>query len=235
MTKQQLTTFSEDLSRFRYHTGATLRRLAPDEPCRILFRDVGPWAMAQFLRGQLKRLAGPFAPILYTRTAEYHEPYSDHEPVGRLVFLQPKLLRPWYSGVPTIFVASLRQGVDPQTIGFVPAHFDLADAERKLQGAANIDSLRESLGRNCYDEAVAETLAALDRLNFEHAQSERWAEPLRRKLQSRHRAESLWAKDWLTVHGLSETDLCTAWHHLPRERRDRFCESVRGLHETKPC
>ena len=64
------------------------------------------------------------------------------------MFLQPKLLTPWYSGVPTIFVASLKQCVDPHTVGFVPAHIDLAEAERKLQGAANIDSLRESFGRN---------------------------------------------------------------------------------------
>src|SRR5262245_2252788 len=94
----------EDLSRFRYHTGATLRRLEEGEPCRLLFRDVGPWAMAQFLRGRLKRLAGSFAPILYSRTADYRENYVDYEPVGRLVFLQPKLLKPWDSGVPTIFV-----------------------------------------------------------------------------------------------------------------------------------
>src|SRR5258708_645605 len=114
MTTQRCTHPGEDLARFRYHTGATLRRLAPDEPCRLLFRDVGPWAMARFLRGQLQRLAGPLAPILYTRTAEYREPYRDYEPVGRLVFLQPKLLTPWYSGVPTIFVASLKQCVDPQ-------------------------------------------------------------------------------------------------------------------------
>jgi hypothetical protein len=235
MTKQPLTDLGEDLSRFRYHTGATLRRLAMDEPCRILFRDIGPWAMARFLRGQLKRLAGPFAPILYTRTAEYHEPYLDYVPVGRLVFLQPSMLRPWYSGVPTIFVASLRQCIDPQTVGFIPAHVNLADAEGKLQGAADVASLRESLGRTCHDDAVTETLAALDKLNAEQAESEQWAEPLRRKLQSRQHAEAQWAKDWLADHGLSESDLCTAWHHLPRERRDRLRDSVRGLREVTRC
>jgi hypothetical protein len=235
MTKQPITDGGEDLSRFRYHTGATLRRLEIDEPCRILFRDIGPWAMARFLRGQLKRLAGPFAPILYTRTAEYREPYVDHEPVGRLVFLQPKLLRPWYSGVPTIFVASLRQCVDPQTVGFIPAHVTLIEAERKLQAAADIASLREALGGTCHDEAVTETLAVLDRLNSEHAETEKWAEPLRRKLQSRQHAEAQWARDWLAGHGLSESDLCTAWHHLPRERRDRFRDCVRGLCEVRQC
>src|SRR4051812_44702343 len=115
----------ENLARFRYHTGATLRPLGEEEPCRVLFRDIGPVAMAGFLRGRLQRLAGPLAPILYTRTADYLEPYVDFEPVGRLVFLQPKKLHPWYSGVPTIFVASIHQCVDSDTIGFIPARLDL--------------------------------------------------------------------------------------------------------------
>ncbi len=225
----------EDLSRFRYHTGATLRRLEEDEPCRLLFRDIGPWAMAQFLRGRLKRLAGPFAPILYSRTAEYRENYVDHEPVGRLVFLQPKLLKPWHSGVPTIFVSSLRHAVDSRTVGFIPAHVNLAEAERKLQGVADVASLREALGRTCYDDAVAETLAALDRVNAEHAESELLAEPLRRKLQSGQRAEAQGVRDWLTGHGLSESDLCAAWHRLPRDRRDRFLDALRTPGEVGRC
>jgi hypothetical protein len=68
----------ENLARFRYHTGATLRRLAPEEPCPRLYRDIGPQAMARFLAGRLERLAGPLAPILYSRTAAYREPYRDH-------------------------------------------------------------------------------------------------------------------------------------------------------------
>lgn len=218
--------FDEDLSRFRYHTGATLRRLAPDEPCRMLFRDIGPVAMVQFLRGQLKRLSGPFAPILYTRTADYREPYLDHAPIGRLVFLQPTLLRPWDSGVPTIFVASLRQSVDPHSIGYIPAHLDLHTAESRLRGVDNIECLRDVFGGRCHDDVVAETIAALDQLNAEHAEAEKWAEPLRRKLQSRCRAETEWAREWLTKRGLSERDLCSAWHRLPRERRDRVRAAV---------
>jgi hypothetical protein len=235
MTKAPIAGPGEDLSHFRYHTGATLRSLAADEPCRLLFRDIGPWAMAQFLRGRLQRLAGPFAPILYTRTADYREPYVDHEPVGRLVFLQPKQLGPWYSGVPTIFVASLRQCVDPRAVGFIPADVPLADAERRLQGVADVASLREALGGTCYDDAVRETLAALDRVNAEQEETERWAEPLRRKLQSRRHAEAQWARDWLADRGLSESDLCAAWHHLPPERRDLFRDAVRELREVSRC
>jgi len=228
--KTQYPELGEDLSRFRYHTGATLRRLAPDEPCRLLFRDIGPVAMADFLRGRLKRLAGPFAPILYTRTADYREPYVDHEPIGRLVFLQPRLLSPWDSGVATIYVASLKQCVDPHTIGFIPAQLALADAERRLDGAADVLSLREALGGRSYDEALSETIAALDRVNAEHAETEKWAEPLRRKLQSRCRKETEGAKEWLAKHGLSESDLCTAWHHLPRTRRALVRERVKEAH-----
>src|SRR5690348_13834364 len=114
----------DDLSRFRYHTGATLRRLAPDEPCPRLYRDIGPEAMARFLAGRLGRLAGPMAPILYSRTAAYREPYRDHEPIGRLAFLRPRELRPWSSGVAEVYVAPV--GCDARTVavGFLPPHVD---------------------------------------------------------------------------------------------------------------
>jgi hypothetical protein len=226
----------EDLSRFRYHTGATLRRLEPDEPCRVLFRDIGPLAMALFLRGQLQRLSGPYAPILYTRTADYREPYVDYEPIGRLVFLRPKLLRPWNSGVPTIFVASLRQQVDQRSIGFIPPHVELHAAEDLLRGVENIESLRDAFGERCHDEVVSETIASLDRVNSDHAETEKWAEPLRRKLQSGLRAEAEWAREWLRKRGLSEGDLCSAWHRLPRQRRDRIRAAVREFDkEARAC
>jgi hypothetical protein len=225
----------EDLSRFRYHTGATLRRLAPEEPCRLLFRDIGPLAMARFLRGQLKRLAGPYAPILYTRTADYREPYVDYEPIGRLVFLQPKCLWPWHSGVPTIFVASLRQTLEARIVGYVPPDLDLRAAERKLQGVNDVAELRESFGGRCFDELVCETASSLDQLNRDHAAAEKDAEPLRRQLQSRLASESQSAKDWLVAHGLSESDLCTAWHHLPRQRRGHLQDALRELREARTC
>ena len=114
----------ENLARFRYHTGATLRRLAPDEPCPRLYRDIGPEAMARFLAGRLQRLAGPTAPILYCRTAAYQEPYRDYEPVGRLVFLKSRELRPWFSGVANVYVAPVRCDTRSVTVGFLPAHVD---------------------------------------------------------------------------------------------------------------
>jgi len=225
----------ENLARFRYHTGATLRPVAPDEPCPALFRDIGPVAMAKFLRGQLQRLAGPFAPILYTRTADYQEPYVDHEPVGRLVFLQPKTLQPWHSGIPTILVASIQQCVDPRTIGFIPAHIDLREADSRLGGIDNVADLRAAFAGRQYDETIRETIAALDRVNNEHAETERWAEPLRRRLQSHRLAESESARDWMSRHAVLESDLCTAWHHLPRERRDRLRDALHDLQGEGAC
>ena len=62
---------TDDLSGFRWNTGATLRPIAPGEPCPVLFRDIGPAALALFLRGTLPRLARPRSPIVYMRTAEY--------------------------------------------------------------------------------------------------------------------------------------------------------------------
>jgi hypothetical protein len=222
----------EDLTRFRYHTGGTLRRLADDEPCPRLYRDIGPEAMARFLANRLKRLAGPLAPILYTRTADFQEPYRDYEPVGRLVFLRPRELCPWFSGVPNVYVAPLRCDPAAVTVAFLPASVDPARAETLLNGVENLADLRDALGGRLYDEEIAATRAGLDRLNRELARTEVHAAPLRRRLQSRDRAETEAARDWLNRHGLDERDLCSAWHHLPRERRSRLRDAL-GLCSTR--
>jgi hypothetical protein len=217
---------NENLARFRYHTGATLRQLAPDEPCPRLYRDIGPEAMARFLDGTLERLAGPLAPILYSRTAAYREPYRDYEPIGRLIFLQPRELRPWFSGVANVYVAPVRNDVRRVAVGFLPAHIDPANAETLLDGVTNLVELRDALGDCVYDEVIAETRVSLDRVNRELAETEVLAEPLRRRLQSPDRAETEAARDWLYRSGLEETDLCRAWHHLPRDRRDRLRDAL---------
>jgi hypothetical protein len=219
----------ENLARFRYHTGATLRRLNPDELCPRLYRDIGPEAMARFLAGKLIRLAGPLAPILYSRTAQYREPYRDYEPVGRLVFLCPRQLRPWFSGVAEVYVAPLRLDVNSVTVGYLPGHIEPCQAESLLEGVENLCDLRGALGGRQYDEAIVETAAGLDRLNREHVETEILAEPVRRRLQSRDRAEVEATRDWLCRYGLDESDLCSAWHHLPRERRARLRDAL-GLH-----
>lgn len=210
---------ADDLSGFRWNTGATLRPLAPGETCPVLFRDVGPAALALFLRGTLPRLAGPLSPIVYMRTADYVEPYTDFERTGRLVVLRPLGLGPWHSGVPHIYVARARPGVDSGTVGFVPGDVPLAEAARRAGDATNARELREALGGRVHDDAVAESLHQLDRLADELARTEEVADPLRKRLHSTNREVRERAKADMMRVGLTESDVCTAWHHLPRERR----------------
>ena len=220
---------ADDLSGFRWNTGATLRPVNPGEPCPVLFRDVGPTALALFLRGQLLRLAGPLSPIVYMRTAEYVEPYTDYENTGRLVVLRPLGLQPWHSGVRHIYVARARPGVDPTTVGFVPGDMSLTEAAHRVGDAADIRELRETLGGREYDEAAAESLARLDRFATELSEAEQWAGPLREALQSPDRRVGEAAREEMARVGLTESDLCTAWHHLPRDRRGWIGEVVQRV------
>jgi hypothetical protein len=220
---------ADDLAGFRWHTGATLRPLAPGEPCPVLFRDVGPAALALFLRGGLRRLAGPLSPLVYMRTAAYVEPYTDHERTGRLVLLRPLRLQPWHAGVEHVFVARARPGVEAETVGFVPGDVPLAEAAERAREVADVRQWRELLGGRAHDEAVAESLSALDRLGAELARTEAVAAPLRRGLQSADRSLRARARAEMGRVGLTEADLCAAWHHLPRERRGWIAEALRRV------
>ena len=220
---------TEDLRKYRYHTGATLRPLAADEPCPVLFRDIGPEAMSCFLRGQLTRLAGPFSPITYMRTADYQEPYTDHGRIGRLMFLNPKELSPWHSGVETIYVAHASRMTAPDTLGFVPAEIPLPEAARLLKDAKNIQDLEQVIGPAMYREAVADTLHRLDQLIASLRATESFAEPLRRDMQSGDSQSREKALDLMRKTGLTESDLCAAWHHLPEGRRAELREMFQSL------
>jgi hypothetical protein len=217
----------EDLSRFRWHTGAALRPIAPDEPCPILFRDLGPAALARFLRGTLERLAGPLSPITYLRTAAFTEPYVDHEATGRIIVIRPLALRPWHAGVPHVFVSRAAPGIDRTVVGFVPGGLDLEAVGRRAAGMRSTAELREELGGAVYDDLRAAELARLDRLGEELDATEAAAAPLRRRLQSRDAGERRRARDVMAAAGLSEDDLCAAWHHLPRARREAVREALR--------
>lgn len=220
---------AESLVGYRWHTGATLRSLQPDEPCPVLFRDLGPVATALFLRGQLRRLAGPPSPVIYMRTEDYAEPYTDYEQIGRLVFLRPLSLHPWHAGLPSVYVASASRTVEAGGIGFVPGDVPLAEAARLARELVDPGQWREALGPRWFDGAVAETLHRLDGLAAELAGAEERAEPLRRALQSTDRRWRDRARSEMDRVGLTETDLCAAWHHLPRERRSAIQEALRGV------
>lgn len=220
---------ADDLAGFRWHTGATLRPFAPGEVCPVLFRDIGPAALALFLRGRLPRLAGPLSPLVYLRTADYVEPYIDHERTGRLLILRPLRLHIWHSGVPHVCVAQARPGVDAAHVGFVPGEIELTDAARMAGELTATCQWREVLGVRHYEEAVAESLHVLDRLALELARTEKFAAPLRSRLQSAERHPRERARAEMERVGLTETDLCTAWHHLPRERRGWIAEALRRV------
>jgi hypothetical protein len=226
---------ADDLSGFRWHTGATLRRVQPEEACPVLFRDIGPAALALFLRGRLRRLAGPLSPLVYLRTADYVEPYTDHERTGRLVVLRPLLLHPWHAGVPHVYVARAVPGVDATTVGFVPGEVALTEAAGLARELESMGQLREVFGGRRYDEAVAESLVELDRLEAELTHTEVRAAPLRSRLQSPDRPERERTREELARVGLTETDLCTAWHHLPRERRGWIAEALQRVDERLVC
>ncbi len=217
----------EDLSRFRWHTGAALRPIGPEEVCPILFRDLGPAALARFLRGTLGRLAGPLSPITYLRTAEFVEPYTDHEVIGRIVMIRPLSLRPWHSGVPHVFVSRAAPGIDREVVGFVPGGLDLAGVGRRAADMRTTADLREELGGAAYDDVREAEIARLDRLQAELDATEAAAAPLRRRLQSRDAGERRRARDAMAAAGLCEEDLCAAWHHLPRARREIVREALR--------
>jgi len=216
---------TDNLKQYSWHTGAPLRPLNPDETLPVLFRDIGPVAMSTFLEKGLKRLAGPVTPITYMRTAAYQEPYTDYERIGRLVFLQPLQLQPWYSGVSDIYVALASRLPDVETIAFVPGTLPLAKAEQLSRDIVNHHEWREVLGGRAYDDILTDSLERLNTLNQTLQDSEKQALPLRRALQSSQRDIRLRARDTMQQLGLTESDLCTAWHHIAPERRIVICDA----------
>jgi hypothetical protein len=209
-----------DLSMFRYHTGATLRRVGEDETCPMLFRDLGPSGMSLFLGGALKRLAGSMSPILYLRTSRYVEPYTDYENIGRLAVLRPKAIDPWLSGVSEVYVAEARLAPMADCMTFVPNAWTTPDGVRALNELPDPQAVREALGGRLHDERLADLADSLRRLNAALDASERLARPVRQMLQSGTLAERDAVRSDMARHGISERELCSPWHHIPRLRRE---------------
>ncbi len=219
----------DNLKQYSWHTGAPLRPVNPEENLPVLFRDIGPLPMTTFLEKGLKRLAGPVTPITYMRTAAYEEPYTDYEGIGRLVFLQPMQLQPWYSGISSIYVALASRLPAVETIAFVPGNLPLTKAEQLSNDIVNHHEWREVLGGKEYDEIKRDSLERLKRLNQELQNSEKQGLLLRTALQSPQRKIQLQARETMQQLGLTESDLCTAWHHIAPERRVFICEAFQDL------
>ena len=226
---------SHDLRRFRYHTGAEPKRMARDEPCPPLFRDLGFEAMARFLRGELQRLCGPLSPITYMSSASYVEPYTDYGQIGRLMLLAPQTITPWHSGVEAVFIGPREIKIDYENMIFIPSEIPATIAAGQLSDVQTFREAADVIGIHYYQEAKAETILRLDHLITTHAETERVAGPLRRRFQSSSLRERDDAREWMMRVGLIESDICTAWHHLSDQRREFIHRALCELGETMSC
>ena len=110
-----------------------------------------------------------------------------------------------------------------RTVGERVRVMDVAEARTRLDRlrAATSDPLaRVAL------EAFGARLAERGPRPFEHPYD--WATFLRQRLQTGDRK----ARAELERVGLTESDLCTAWHHLPRARRGWIAEALRRVRRS---
>lgn len=208
---------TRDLTIFSWHTGGPVRALGEGERCPALFRDLGPAAMLRLLRGGLPRLAGPTSPVTYARTVDYVEPYVDHEDFGRVAMLPWGTWRPWHAGMAEVYVTDAETRFDPSCMTVAPGEV-LTSVAREAPRLRTMAELGEVLGRH-HGEWCEALAARLDVFGKELDEVERVMEPLRRAFQSGDRAERSRAREWMASRALAESDLCSPWHHLPRERR----------------
>ena len=209
-----------DLARFRWHTGARLRRGDVDEKLPPLVRDVGPVALARFLRGSLHRLAGPRTPLLYLRTPGWREPYVDHAGTGRLLFLDPHGMDVWTSGTDGVYVAHADQRPrDPARLVYLPAGTAVPD------DVAGADSGAAEIYGADFAKRARDDLAALDALNAACDAVEVVAGPLRRRLQSGDPS----MREHMAAVDVDERDLTAAFHHLETPRRVTLLQRLQEL------
>lgn len=217
------------MRRFSYHTGAPLRRIRAGEPCPTLFRDLGLRATAMFLRGELPRLAGPLSPITYMRTIDFEEPYTDFDDVGRLIFLRPREQEPWFSGVSGVYVAPLRPLTDEASVALVPSGVSLEIAAELAQSIDRVEDFVDGLGGARHQQRLASERARLEVLQSECDLTEALARPLRQSLQSRRGELRASAREAMDRFNVQEHDLCAAWNHIPRSRRDHLKASLEEM------
>lgn len=209
-----------DLARVRFHTGATPRPIGDGESCPTLFRDLGPLGMQRYLSGKIRRLAGPMAPILYLRTARYAEPYEDAEEIGRLAILQPQGLKPWHAGYDEVFVASAHLAPDPANMVVVPTAWSFGVEAERLTDLPDADAVREVIGWQVHRDLCEDLLASATCLIAAQEASEQRARPMRQILQTGTPRQREQIRASMREHGVSERDLCSAWHHVPAARRE---------------
>ena len=220
-----------DLSAFRWHTGGAVRPLGDGEPRPALFRDLGPAATLWLLERRLPRLAGPTSPVTYLRTAQYREPFIEHGHFGRVLVLASARAPVWHAGIAEVFVAPADAAFEPGAMALVADDGDLAALARDAGAMRDVRELREHLGAG-YDDWRAATADRLRDFARELAEVERHLAPLRRGFQSSDRDERRRTREQMARHGLTEHDLCAAWHHIAPVRRAEVIDIAAELAEA---
>jgi hypothetical protein len=217
---------ARDLGAFSWHTGGPVRPLGDGEPRPVLFRDLGPAATLRLLDGTLARLAGPTSPVTYLRTAGYREPFVEHGHFGRVAVLPCAGAAVWHAGIAEVFVADAEARFEPRAMALVP-DADLAALAREAAMMRDARELREHLGGAAHDDWRAATADRLRGFGRELAEVEARFAPLRRAFQAPDRERRRRARDQMAALGLTEDDLCTAWHHIAPARRAELAGLVR--------
>jgi hypothetical protein len=216
-----------DLREFRWHTGGTVRPLGAGEPRPVVFRDLGPAATLRLLEGRLARLAGPTSPVTYLRTAAYREPFVDHGQFGRVAVLPCAVAAVWHAGIAEVFITDADARFEPRAMAVVPDR-DLDALARQAAAMRDARELREQLGGAVHDDWLADTADRLRAFGRELADVEAHLAPLRRAFQAPDRAHRRRARERMATLGLTEVDLCAAWHHIAPARRAEVIDRVRG-------
>jgi hypothetical protein len=219
---------ARDLREFRWHTGGAVRPLGAGEPRPVVFRDLGPAATLRLLEGRLARLAGPTSPVTYLRTAAYREPFVDHGHFGRIAVLPCAGAAVWHAGIAEVFIADAEARFEPGAMALVPDDGDLDALARQAAAMRDARELREQLGGAVHDDWLAATADRLRAFGTELAEAEARLAPLRRAFQAPDSARRRRARDDLAALGLTEVDLCAAWHHIAPARRAEVIDRVRG-------
>lgn len=217
-----------DLREFAWHTGGAIRPLGDGEPRPLLFRDLGPEPTLGLLEHRLARLAGPTSPVTYLRTARYREPFVDHGHFGRIAVLPSATAAVWHAGIPEVFVAEADTAVEPRAMALVPDDADLEALARAAEDLRDVRELRDQLGGAAHDRWQAATAERLRSFARELAEVEAHLAPLRRAFQSRDVAHRRRSRAHMAARGLTEHDLCAAWHHIAPARRAEVIDIARA-------
>jgi hypothetical protein len=136
--------------------------------------------------------------------------------------------------VAEVYVACASQVPMRDCMAFVPTAWASAEGARVLDELPDPQAVREALGGRLHDEHLRDRAARLRQLCAALEESERLAQPIRKRLQSGSRAEREAVRRDMERHGIGERDLCSAWHHIPRPKRAALDDWLRARPGGEP-